>query len=108
MELLHQWSICTVTKFSSWFKSLFPKLADFGLSKLISKKYVHQKNEKISSVLKGTYAYCAPEILRSCEYSKESDVYAFGLWNNDKFSKSSDAYSFAIIFYEVMTNEIPF
>ena len=69
---------------------LFPKVADFGLSK------VNHKNEQSMTMksifeLKGTPIYTSPEIFRSYEYTKKGDVYAF-----------------AIIVYELMTNLKPF
>lgn len=69
---------------------LFPKIADFGLSKII-----HTNTESITldSIpdLKGTAPYIAPEVLVVCEYSKPCDVY-----------------SFAITCYEILTYEKPF
>ena len=60
---------------------LFPKIADFGFSKKINNQI------KSDSCYKGTVAYTAPEVFKS-EYSEAGDVY-----------------SFAIIVYEIMTNE---
>ena len=68
---------------------LHPKLADFGLSKDLSKKV--QNIPSPMYALKGTPCYCSPEILDNNEYSKAGDVYAFGL-----------------IVYEILTNETPF
>lgn len=68
---------------------LYPKIADFGLSKKIPGEK-HETNDKIdSSGFKGTYAYCAPEIIQRNEYSFKSDVYAFG-----------------IMVYEILTSKI--
>ena len=61
---------------------LFPKISDFGLS-----KNVNEKNVQINSGFKGTCAYSAPEVFKG-EYDKPGDVYAF-----------------AIIVYEILTNE---
>lgn len=63
-------------------ESLNPKIADFGLSKIEDQSY------KSVSDLKGTPCYMSPEIFERYEYSKSSDVYAFG-----------------IILYELLTNE---
>ncbi|KAK8847128.1 hypothetical protein M9Y10_019709 [Tritrichomonas musculus] len=67
----------------------FPKIADFGLSKID-----HQRQESMSTVsiegFKGTPLYMAPESWIKAEYSKTSDVYSFG-----------------IIVYEIMTFENP-
>lgn len=64
---------------------LFPIIGDFGLSKEIA----HEKINGKKSGLKGTCAYIAPEI-----------------FNENKYDKSGDVYSFAMIVYEIMTNNI--
>lgn len=64
---------------------LYPKLSDFGLSK----EYFGKVIENCSAVL-GTPPYISPEIWRKNEYTKASDVYAF-----------------AMIVYEIITNEVP-
>ena len=65
---------------------LFPKIADFGLSK------VHHLNfESITKSFKGTPIYMSPEI-----------------WKNAEYSQSSDVYAFSIIVFEIMTNQKPF
>ncbi|KAK8870912.1 hypothetical protein M9Y10_008825 [Tritrichomonas musculus] len=68
---------------------LFPKIADFGLSKDLTKKSEEELLLKLKSGFKGTYAYCAPEVMGKQIYSEKGDVYAFGM-----------------IVYEIMTNEI--
>lgn len=65
--------------------SLFPKLADFGLSKEITDENIESK---ISSGFKGTPAYAAPEI-----------------WNNNKYTKACDVYAFAFTVFEIMTSQ---
>lgn len=69
---------------------LFPKIADFGLS-----KFYHQNEESMSiqstKELKGTPKYVAPESWESYEYTKEGDVY-----------------SFSFIVYQILTHEEPF
>lgn len=65
-------------------EDLYPKLTDFGLSKIIS-------NEKNNSGTLGTAKYIAPEIWIDSHYSTKSDVYAY-----------------SIILYEIITGEIPF
>lgn len=64
-----------------------PKVADFGLSKVL-----HQNEDSISmqsmSGVKGTPMYMSPEALTKGEYTKEGDVY-----------------SFAMIAYQIMTSE---
>ena len=72
---------------------LFPKIADFGLSKIQSDK--DSKNKSFgnfkTSGFKGTYAYTAPEVYQTNIYSTEGDVYSFGM-----------------IIYEIITNDIPY
>lgn len=72
---------------------LYPKIADFGLSRIITDEdeFENRFNTFVSSGFKGTYAYCAPEIIEKQLYSKAGDVYAF-----------------AMIVYEIMTNSTPF
>ena len=69
---------------------LFPKIADFGLSKIL-----HTNKESMSNnsffQQKGTPLYMSPEIYKDCEYSFASDVYAFG-----------------VIVYEIVTSTEPF
>ena len=69
---------------------LLPKIADFGLSKII---HSSQETITIQSSLetKGTPIYMSPEIIESQDYTKAGDVYAF-----------------SIILYEILTNEEPF
>ena len=68
---------------------LFPKIADFGLSKIY-----HTDSSIISmessTNIKGTPAYIAPEI-----------------WDDPEYTKAADVYSFAYIMYEIMTGEVP-
>ena len=72
---------------------LYPKIADFGLSKKLTEQDKYDKWRKTpkTSGFKGTYSYCAPEVIDSNIYTKSGDVYSFGM-----------------IMYEIMTNEIPF
>ena len=69
---------------------LFPKIADFGLSKVKLQKHDNFNLQSANS-LKGTPMYISPEIWERFEYSKAADVYAFG-----------------IIVYEIVTEEVPF
>ena len=66
--------------------NFFPKLIDFNISIEMSEI----ENEK-KGIRKGTSNYMAPEV-----------------WNKFKYCKSSDVYSFAILLYNLMTNEILF
>ena len=67
-----------------------PKISDFGLSKVH-----HQNNESMTlqsiAAVKGTPVYISPEVWENRNYSKESDVYAFGL-----------------IVFEIITGQNPF
>ncbi|KAK8840197.1 hypothetical protein M9Y10_031141 [Tritrichomonas musculus] len=65
-------------------EDLYPKLTDFGLSKIIS-------NDKNNSGTLGTAKCIAPDIWIDSHYSTKSDVYAY-----------------SIILYENITVEIPF
>ncbi|KAK8897592.1 hypothetical protein M9Y10_015551 [Tritrichomonas musculus] len=69
---------------------LFPKVADFGLSKVCHKNEQSMTMKSMFEV-KGTPIYMSPEIWSKAEYTKKGDVYAFG-----------------IIVYELMTNLKPF
>lgn len=69
---------------------LYPKLTDFGLSKVI-----HQNQDSMSLQsnvgFKGTFLYSAPEIMEEKDHSFAADVY-----------------SFAYIAYEIISVEKPF
>ena len=71
-------------------ENLYPKIADFGLSKIN-----HQNQDSMSiastSGIKGTLIYISPEILDDLEFTKEGDIYAF-----------------AMVVYEILTTERPF
>ena len=69
----------------------YPKVADFGLSKIINKGGEESFLSGSSSGLKGTPIYMAPESLEKDEYSYACDVYAYG-----------------IILYEIVTGQHPF
>lgn len=68
---------------------LFPKIGNFNLLRKIHS--VESMTFQTTIGIKGNISYLSPEILEKNEYSKCSDVYAFGL-----------------IVYEIMTLEIPF
>lgn len=68
---------------------LFPKLADFGLSKDQFCNATECKKQDDTKLV-GTPAYIAPEIFEKEEYTEAGDVYAF-----------------AFIVYEIMTSEVP-
>lgn len=54
---------------------IYPRVADFGLSKKLSEKITGKKQE-LKRVFKGTYAYCAHEIIKKQNYTTKG-VYAF-------------------------------
>lgn len=53
------------------------KIADFGLSKMISGGAADQKKKKTGAV--GTRAYWAPEVFKDQNYSAKSDIWAAGV-----------------------------
>lgn len=69
---------------------MFPKIADFGLSK---RNHFNTYSMTLESAknIKGTPLYMAPEIFETKECTKASDVYAF-----------------AIVMYEILTDTRPF
>ena len=69
---------------------LFPKIADFGLSKF-SQKSKENLTMKSAVAIKGTPIYMSPEI-----------------WYEVKYTKSCDVYAFAMIVYEIITELKPF
>ena len=71
---------------------LFPKICDFGMSKFLpDKDDIPDDNTIQPSGFKGTYAYTPIEVIDTQNYTKEGDIYAF-----------------AMIVYEIMTNEVLF
>ena len=70
---------------------LFPKFADFGLSKKSQSSNGFSIMKTIIGAIKGTQIYIAPEIWFKCEYSRLSDVFAL-----------------AIIVYEIIACKRPF
>lgn len=71
---------------------LFPKIADFGLSKISNDPSKSVSNLKTTEgEIKGTPNYMAPEI-----------------WSSQNYSSASDVYAFSLIIYEIITNKKPF
>lgn len=68
---------------------LFPKVGDFGLSKVSHKE--ESMTMKSTFEVKGTPIYMSPEI-----------------WSKAKYTKAGDVYAFSIIIYELITNLKPF
>ncbi|KAK9084913.1 hypothetical protein Sjap_025324 [Stephania japonica] len=52
-----------------------PKITDFGLARLLVGDLTHEMTDTIA----GTFGYMAPEYGSCGNYSKKSDVYAFGV-----------------------------
>lgn len=69
---------------------LYPRITDFGLSKILHQNLDSMSIQSVNDY-KGTPAYFSPEIWDSKNYSKSSDVYAFGF-----------------IVYELITGDLPF
>jgi serine/threonine protein kinase len=71
-------------------------LADFGRAKVIGEAGYS------TALLAGSAPYMAPELFPSAE-PPESEVNV-----DELFSKQSDVYAFAMVCFEIFTNEIPF
>lgn len=69
---------------------LYPRITDFGLSKILHQNLDSMSIQSVNDY-KGTPAFFSPEIWDSKNYSKSSDVYAFGF-----------------IVYELITGDLPF
>ncbi len=67
-----------------------PLIMDFGLARAVDQDS-RQRSSSSNSTLLGTFGYIAPEQLDGKEHSKASDVYAFG-----------------VVFFEMLTGELPF
>jgi len=65
------------------------KLADFGLSKL------NLNNSRFTTLGVGTAQWRAPEVFKDKQ-------------NTEKYTNAADVYSFALVFFEVLTGEVPF
>jgi predicted Ser/Thr protein kinase len=69
--------------------SLQVKITDFGLSKL------NLNNSRFTTRQVGTTSWRAPEVFEDEE-------------NTEKYTNAADVYSFAMVFFEVLTGEVPF
>jgi serine/threonine protein kinase len=65
------------------------KLTDFGLSKL------NLNNSRFTTMGVGTAQWRAPEVFQDEQ-------------NTEKYTNAADVYSFALVFFEVLTGEMPF
>jgi len=68
----------------------WPLIMDFGLARAVEQDS-KQRSSSSNSTLLGTLGYIAPEQLDGKEHSKASDVYAFG-----------------VVWFEMLTGELPF
>ncbi len=69
--------------------SLQVKITDFGLSKL------NLNNSRFTTRQMGATPWRAPEVFEDEE-------------NTEKYTNAADVYSFALVFFEVLTGEVPF
>ena len=67
-------NILVASKMENDVETLVLKICDFGLSRFDS-----TENLNTLQKLRGTYAYCAPEIYFSQPFKSSSDVYSFGI-----------------------------
>jgi len=65
------------------------KLTDFGMSKL------NLNNSRFTTMGVGTAQWRAPEVFQDKQ-------------NTEKYTNAADVYSFALVFFEVLTGEVPF
>ncbi|XP_074302853.1 cysteine-rich receptor-like protein kinase 8 [Silene latifolia] len=56
-------------------QSMNPKIADFGLARLVGTDQV----QAVTSKIMGTYGYMPPEYTRTGRFSVKTDVYSFGI-----------------------------
>jgi serine/threonine protein kinase len=65
------------------------KLTDFGMSKL------NLNNSRFTTMGRGNAQWRAPEVFQDEQ-------------NTEKYTNAADVYSFALVFFEVLTSEVPF
>lgn len=58
---------------------VLPKIADFGLGKILEHKNTLDQAENFMTKMTGTPNWMAPEQISTSNYGKEVDVYAFGM-----------------------------
>ncbi|KAH8949079.1 hypothetical protein BDL97_10G011700 [Sphagnum fallax] len=71
------------------FSSVQVKITDFGMSKL------NLNNSRFTTMGRGNTQWRAPEVFQEEQ-------------NTEKYTNAADVYSFALVFYEVLTSEVPF
>ncbi|KAH9549279.1 hypothetical protein CY35_10G009600 [Sphagnum magellanicum] len=69
--------------------SVHVKLTDFGMSKL------NLNNSRFTTMGRGNAQWRAPEVFQDEQ-------------NTEKYTNAADVYSFALVFFEVLTSEVPF
>jgi len=69
--------------------SVHVKLTDFGMSKL------NLNNSRFTTMGRGNAQWRAPEVFQDKQ-------------NTEKYTNAGDVYSFALVFFEVLTGEVPF
>ncbi|KAH1154856.1 hypothetical protein GYH30_050238 [Glycine max] len=72
MNLIEMWGYCAEGK-----HRLLPKVADFGLSKLLNKNNLN--NNSSFSMIRGTRGYMAPEWIYTLPITSKVDVSSFGI-----------------------------
>ncbi|KAH0458227.1 hypothetical protein IEQ34_013542 [Dendrobium chrysotoxum] len=60
-------------------EELRPRIADFGLAKILHCSANHAVRDSSSHVIAGTHGYIAPEYAYTWKVSEKSDVYSFGV-----------------------------
>ena len=73
-------------------ENFYPKICDFGLSKFLPHAITGSMKLQMSGQI-GTPKYMAPELLQS---------------SNPEYTVKSDVYSFAIVAYEIVSNQDPY
>ncbi|EYU41358.1 hypothetical protein MIMGU_mgv1a000915mg [Erythranthe guttata] len=56
-----------------------PKVADFGLAKILKKRDSNDGDDQVMSRVAGSYGYIAPEYAYTAKVTEKSDVYSFGV-----------------------------
>src|ERR1051325_4429793 len=83
---LHSGNVLFAVHSSS--KRDFPLIGDLGMCQPANNEEISVKKEGIYGVL----PYVAPEVLRGSQYTKESDIYSFGIIMNEFMSEEMPYY----------------